>query len=513
MTDQKILDLLEDCKAEMGIRTTLGVVATDKVKSACLFGFVRPRLLLPKGMIEALNREELRYVFLHELGHLKRHDIWLGWLTSILQALHWFNPLIWLAFYRIRADRELACDALVLGRTQADESRDYGRTIVSLLERFSRPQVLPALAGILETKSQLKRRITMIAKSKKSSPVQRAAAVLIFAVLASVGLTDAYPAPPPLEFGTPVNLGPNINTSSRDAGPTISADGCTIYFGSERAGGYGDYDVYVATRESTDSEWGPAVNLGPSVNTAYLDGPWSISADGLSLYLVSNRAGGYGDFDLWVTKRATTATPWGTPVNLGPTVNTIYADNDPSISADGLSLYFDSTRPGGYGTSDLWVTTRTNLSAPWGPAVNLGLTVNCSYSEYQPSISADGLLLFFASNRPDGLGPDDIYVTTRASVSDPWGPPVNLGPPVNTSYDEWCAYISGDGSTLYFSSNRPDGYGRHDIWQAPILAAPTCGDSQHPYPAVDLNKDCRVDFADLALLLAHWLECTAPECD
>jgi len=149
LTDQRILDLLEDCKAEMGIRTILGVVATDKVKSACLFGFVRPRLLLPKGMIEALNREELRYVFLHELGHLKRHDIWLGWLMSILQVLHWFNPFVCLAFYRMRVDRELACDALVLARTQPDESKNYGRTIVSLLERFSQARRLPAMAGIL----------------------------------------------------------------------------------------------------------------------------------------------------------------------------------------------------------------------------------------------------------------------------------------------------------------------------------------------------------------------------
>ncbi len=84
LTDQKILDLLEDCKAEMGIRIILGVVATDKVKSPALFGFIRPRLLLPKGMLETLSREELRYVFLHELAHLKRHDIYIGWLMSLL---------------------------------------------------------------------------------------------------------------------------------------------------------------------------------------------------------------------------------------------------------------------------------------------------------------------------------------------------------------------------------------------------------------------------------------------
>jgi len=191
LTDQKILDLLEDCKAEMVIRTILGVVPTDKVKSASLFGFIRPRLLLPRGMIESLSREELRYVFLHELAHLKRHDIYLGWLTSILQVLHWFNPFVWLAFYRMRVDRELACDALVLARTQADESKNYGRTIVSLLERFSQPRQLPALAGILETKTQLKRRITMIAQFKKNSYRWSPLAVALIIILGCVSLPDA----------------------------------------------------------------------------------------------------------------------------------------------------------------------------------------------------------------------------------------------------------------------------------------------------------------------------------
>ncbi|MHC4595886.1 MAG: M56 family metallopeptidase, partial [Planctomycetota bacterium] len=128
LTDQDILDLLEDCKSQMGIRTILGLVVSDKVKSPALFGFIRPRLLLPAGIIETLSREELRYVFLHELAHLKRHDIYVGYLSSLLQVLHWFNPLIWLAFYRMWADRELACDALVLARTQSSQAKDYGRT-------------------------------------------------------------------------------------------------------------------------------------------------------------------------------------------------------------------------------------------------------------------------------------------------------------------------------------------------------------------------------------------------
>ncbi len=513
ITDSQILDLLEDCKMQMGIQTIVGVVVTDKVKGPALFGFIRPRLLLPEGLIEDLGLEELYYVFIHELCHLKRRDVYLGWLISLLQILHWFNPLMWFAFHRMRLDREFACDALAVSTMNAEETPVYGRTILNLLERFSQVSYVPSIAGILEDSSQIERRIKMIAKSKKNSPVQWAAAVLIFAVLAGVGLTDAYPAPPPFEFGTPTNLGPNFNTYSNDGGATISADGCTMYFGSDRPGGYGDWDIYVATRQSKDDEWGPSVNLGPTVNTAYVDAPWSISADGLSLYFNSTRPDGYGWYDMWLTTRATTSAPWGPAVNLGPTVNTSYNDLCPRISGDGLSLYFESDRPGGSGSYDLWVTTRATLSQAWGPPANLGPTVNSSSWDYQPSISADGLSLFFTSGRPGGLGPDDIWVTTRATVSDPWGPPVNLGPQINTSADEFCPNISADGSTLYFTSSRPGGYGGYDIWQAPILAAPVCGDSEHPYPAVDLNKDCRVDLADLAVLLAHWLECTAPECD
>jgi beta-lactamase regulating signal transducer with metallopeptidase domain/Tol biopolymer transport system component len=191
VTDQKVLDLLEDCKSQMGIRTILGVVATDKVKCPALFGFVRPRLLLPDGMIEALSKQELRYVLLHELAHLKRHDIYVGWLVSLLQILHWFNPLVWLAFYRMRADRELACDALVLARTQSYEPKSYGRIIVNLVERFSRPQRLPGMAGILETKVQLKRRITMIAQFKKNSYQWSPLAVILIIILSCVSLPDA----------------------------------------------------------------------------------------------------------------------------------------------------------------------------------------------------------------------------------------------------------------------------------------------------------------------------------
>jgi Tol biopolymer transport system component/beta-lactamase regulating signal transducer with metallopeptidase domain len=191
LTRQSILELLEACKAQMDVQTIVALVPTDQVNSAALFGFVRPRLLLPRQMVETASQDELRYVFLHELAHLKRHDIYLGWLTSLLLVLHWFNPLVWLAFHRMRADRELACDALVLTRTGQDESHAYGRTMVGLLERFSRPRRLPAMAGILESKTELKRRITMIARFKNNSYRWSPLAVVLIMVVACLSLPDA----------------------------------------------------------------------------------------------------------------------------------------------------------------------------------------------------------------------------------------------------------------------------------------------------------------------------------
>jgi bla regulator protein BlaR1 len=191
LADKSMLELLEKCKSQMGIRKSLRTIVTDKVKSPALFGFLRPVLLLPVGMSETLSFEELRYVFLHELAHLKRHDIFVAHFVSLVQILHWFNPLVWLAFYRMRIDRELACDALVLSKMNVDEPKKYGRAIISLVELFYQNRRLPAMVGIMESKTELKRRVTMIAKFKKMSKKWSLLAVLVIAFIAAIALTNA----------------------------------------------------------------------------------------------------------------------------------------------------------------------------------------------------------------------------------------------------------------------------------------------------------------------------------
>ncbi len=497
LTDQRILDLLEDCKSEMGIRTLLGVVITDKVTSPALFGFVRPRLLLPARMIDALRREELRYVFLHELGHLRRHDIYVGWFTSLLQVLHWFNPFIWLAFYRMQTDRELACDALVLTRIHASESKGYGRTIVNLLEHFSHHRRLPGMAGILETKSQLKRRIKMIAQFKKTSHARSAWAMLLLAVLACIALTNAHVAKADIEFGEPVNL----KTVIPGLDPTYDTVNCFSYDGLEmyimrenRPGGYGDWDLWVMKRASKDDDWGPLENLGPEINTEQSDGNASISADGLTLYIESKRAGGYGSYDIYMTSRSSKNDPWGLPLNMGPEINTSVGDASPWISADGLELFFTSFRADGYGRGDIYVTRRATTKEPWGEAENLGEVVNSIYTEVFPCLSPDGLILLFSDGldevpRPGGYGNADMWMTRRASLSDPWQTPVNLGPEINRSIQELGPRISLDGSTLYFFTNSA---GTWNNWQASIQ------------PIVDFNGDGKVDVADVSIMVEHW---------
>jgi OOP family OmpA-OmpF porin len=218
---------------------------------------------------------------------------------------------------------------------------------------------------------------------------------------------------------------------------------------------------------------GAPTNLGPIVNSSAAEIAPSISADGLCLYFcdalwgvsVPQRPNGYGNGDLWLTTRATRDDDWGPPENLGPVVNSSAYELFPNISFDGLSLYFSSNRQGGFDNMDIWVTTRATKDDDWSAPINLGPTVNSSSSECDPSISADGLTLVFSSSRPGGEGQFDLWVTRRATRGDEWETPLNLGPIVNTSIMEWSPKVSADGSTLHFCSNRSGGIGYYDLWQ------------------------------------------------
>ena len=278
---------------------------------------------------------------------------------------------------------------------------------------------------------------------------------------------------------TPTPLGQIVNSPSCEGGPCLSANSLELYFYSDHSGGMGSdsqwafdaFDIWVATREDTADDWGTPMNLGPEINSTTPDSSPCLSADDLSLFFESERPSGNGGLDLWVTTRARVSDSWVMPINLGPAVNSSADDMGASISADGLTLFFQSKRPNGSGVEDIYVSTRATASNPWGTAVNLGPTVNSSTFDGQPYITPDGLVLLFCSDRPGGFGDWDIWITTRETTNNNWSTPMNLGPLVNTSAGEAEPCISPDGQVLYFSdwmAPRPGGVGNIDLWQVSI---------------------------------------------
>jgi L-ascorbate metabolism protein UlaG (beta-lactamase superfamily) len=297
-------------------------------------------------------------------------------------------------------------------------------------------------------------------------------------------------------FDMPTNLRPTINSTSNETVVCLSPDGLEMYFMSDRPGGSGDWDIWVTKRATINADWDPSGNLGPTVNSPEFEGGAHISPDSLALYFESKRPGGQGIVDIWTTTRVSKNDPWTTPMNLGPPVNSPYGETCPEVSADGLELYFSSgDRPGGSGKKDIWVSTRTSVEDPWGEPANLGSVVNTVHMDDYIWLSPDGLLLVFDSDRPGGFGGYDLWITRRASRNDPWAIPVNLGPTVNGPGLEALGALSANGRMLYFCSDRPGGLGGGwgDIWQAPII------------PVVDFNGDEIVDFKDLSKLVQYWL--------
>jgi WD40-like Beta Propeller Repeat len=264
----------------------------------------------------------------------------------------------------------------------------------------------------------------------------------------------------PCAVGSVENLGPGANGPSFDGSPTVSSSERVLFLTSNRANG--QEDIFVSTRQRRSDLWGEAVNIGPPVNTPDAnENGLRLSLDGKSLYFSSNRPGGFGSSDLYVVTRQSKNHPWSSPANLGPLVNTEIFEGFPTPSADGNTLYFNRSTTASSPDGDIWITTRLNSEEPWGIPEPLPQPVNGPSAEFAPSISTDGLRLYFASERPGNIGFLDIWMARRTSVTGAWEPPENLGPDVNTPFSVTLApFISVDGRNLYFMSTRPGGFGQ-----------------------------------------------------
>ena len=272
-----------------------------------------------------------------------------------------------------------------------------------------------------------------------------------------------------------LSLGPVVNSEYDDYAPTVTGDGKTIYFVSNRAGSKitphkkNSTDFWAIKKEnSRDTVFNfTPFNIDESVdsdqlgvNTVLNEGVASISFNGKTLYFTGcNRPDGYGDCDIYrVTLNGDT---WGRPVNLGKNVNSEYFDSQPSISPDGSRLYFVSTRKGPnssgnnkYEEMDIWYSDWDDDLEEWKPAANAG-SINTRGKDCSPFICSDGRTLIFSSDsHSPNYGGLDFYITELNPSSKTWSTPTNLGKPLNSNGDDQFLSMPSTGDIIYFSSTR-----------------------------------------------------------
>lgn len=256
----------------------------------------------------------------------------------------------------------------------------------------------------------------------------------------------------------PINMGPEINSNYRDYFPSITADGTQLIFSRNIDG---NEDFFISTLK--DKSWGSPVPLSDKINTSkYNEGAQSITPDGLYLFFTGcNRPDGLGRCDIYISHK--NGKEWGEPFNLGAPINSPYWESQPAISPDGGTLYFVSNRPGGLGGYDIW---KSSLKADgyWSAPENLGPEINTSYDEQTPFLHPDGKTLYFSSDGWPGMGNKDIFMS-RLDENGKWSKPENLGYPINTFNEETGLIVTPDGSSGLFSSNLKGGFGDMDIYQ------------------------------------------------
>lgn len=290
-------------------------------------------------------------------------------------------------------------------------------------------------------------------------------------------------------FSVPQNMGATINSAVIDEHPVIAPSGLSFYFASDRTGGLGGRDIYVSQRSTLSSAWG-AASLVTILNTSSNEVPGSISPDGREMFMNSNRPGGSG-VDLYLSTRTDPNNDfgWTTPVNLGAVINSTFGDQNANYFADPATgagtLFFSSDRSSGTANvKDFYQSTR-NADGTFNPP-SLVNELNSTADEARTAISRDGLEIFFSSNRlTPATNTQAMFVSTRVSISAPWNPPVPVGS-INTGGIAPQPALSSDGTVLYFISTRTGGFGTNDVYSATRL-------SVNRTPTSDFDGDGQTD--------------------
>lgn len=258
---------------------------------------------------------------------------------------------------------------------------------------------------------------------------------------------------------SPENLGDNVNSVYSEYYPSFTIDDSLLVFTRRGNGIREDFmESGISNNGFKKSEL-----IQGSLNEQPSKGGINISQDGEWLIFAGNFGNqlGFGDFDLYISYN--TPTGWSDPINLGPNINTDFWESSPSLSPDKNTLYFSSNKPGGFGGKDLYISHRKS-NGSWTKAENMGNTVNTAGDELAPFIHADNQTLYFTSNGLPGYGGTDIYVMHKTE-NGAWGKPQNLGYPINTIENEGSLFVASDGVTAYYASDRADTRGGLDLYK------------------------------------------------
>jgi outer membrane protein OmpA-like peptidoglycan-associated protein len=264
------------------------------------------------------------------------------------------------------------------------------------------------------------------------------------------------------------NLGPAVNSGFADYSPVLTADQQTMFFTSRRQGtgtekddeGNHMEDIYVSTK--TAKGWSKASSIGTPVNTLWHEATVGISPDGFTILVYKDDN---GDGNIYST--SLNGDVWSAPVKLNDNINSRHWEPSAFFSADGNTLYFTSDRPGGSGGRDLYVSKRAP-GGDWQKAVNMGPTINTPYDEDAPFMHPDGQTLTFSSNGHETMGGFDIF-SSQLLEDGTWSKPANVGYPINTTDDDIFYVLSPDNTKAYFSSFRKGGSGEKDNYSATFL--------------------------------------------
>ncbi|HQO89009.1 MAG TPA: OmpA family protein [Chitinophagales bacterium] len=253
----------------------------------------------------------------------------------------------------------------------------------------------------------------------------------------------------------PKNLGAAINTEHWEYFPYMTPDGKLLAFTRLQNN---QEDIYVSTK--TEKGFSPAVSLGNIINTADNEGAETMNADGTLLFFTAcNRMDGYGSCDIYFSQKL--KGNWTAAMGIGKPINTSAWEAQPSFSSDGRALYFASSRPGGLGGKDIWVSY-LDEQLKWSEPQNLGPNINTANDDQCPFIHADNQTLYFTSAGWPGMGGGDIYISRKTDTG--WTKAENLGYPINTETDDNGLAVSYDGKMAFLASNRENGFGGLDIY-------------------------------------------------